>query len=84
MRTIGFRIRSARTLKGFTQEKLAVSVGITREWLGKIEKGQSTTLDIVLTIAHSLGIVPEAFFLNLDMDSPEDFTTALKFMSQFI
>ncbi len=84
MRTIGHRIRAARTLKGFTQERLALAAGITREWLGKIEKGQSTTLDIVLSITLCLGIAPEAFFRNLDLDNSEDFTAALKFMSQYL
>lgn len=35
---LGLRIKSLRTEKGLTQEKLAESLGISVEYVGKIER----------------------------------------------
>lgn len=49
---LGLRIKSLRTEKGLTQEKLAESLGISVEYVGKIERGKRTpSLDLVIAMA---------------------------------
>ena len=56
---IGLKIAYYRKLRGYTQEYLAVKVGITRTYLGQIErgnKGKSYSLETLLLIADALNI----------------------------
>lgn len=49
---LGLRIKSLRTEKGLTQEKLAESLGISVEYVGKIERGKRTpSLDLVIAMS---------------------------------
>lgn len=84
IQVIGHRIRAARTLKGWSQQQLAARAGITREWLGKIEKGHPTTLDILLSLSLCLEVKPRAFFSELEATSPGDLEGAIRFMSRFL
>ena len=59
-RTIGARLKVARTAKGLTQEKLAESIGKTEETVSNIERGKSlpsieTMLDICMALGLELG-----------------------------
>ena len=50
---LGLRIKSLRTKKGLTQEKLAESLGISVEYVGKIERGKRTpSLDLVIAMSN--------------------------------
>ena len=56
---IGLKIAYYRKLRGYTQEYLAGKVGITRTYLGQIErgnKGKSYSLETLLLIADALNI----------------------------
>lgn len=54
---LGHRIRALRTAKGFTQEQIAESMGISRQKYARIENGvNSITLDILLKVANILDI----------------------------
>ncbi len=49
---LGLRIKSLRTEKGLTQEKLAESLGISVEYVGKIERGKRTpSLELVIAMS---------------------------------
>ena len=49
---LGLRIKSLRTEKGLTQEKLAEALGISLEHIGKIERGKRTpSLDLVIAMS---------------------------------
>ena len=49
---LGLRIKRLRTEKGLTQEKLAESLGISVEYVGKIERGKRTpSLDLVIAMS---------------------------------
>lgn len=56
---IGLKIAYYRKMRGYTQEYLAGRVGISREYLGQIErgnKGKSYSLETLLLIADALDI----------------------------
>ena len=49
---LGLRIKMLRTEKGLTQEKLAESLGISVEYVGKIEREKRTpSLDLVIAMS---------------------------------
>ena len=49
---LGLRIKRLRMAKGLTQEKLAEALGISVEYVGKIERGKRTpSLDLVIAMA---------------------------------
>ena len=49
---LGMRIKRLRVAKGLTQEKLAEALGISAEYVGKIERGKRTpSLDLVIAMA---------------------------------
>lgn len=49
---LGLRIKSLRTEKGLTQEKLAEALGVSLEHIGKIERGKRTpSLDLVIAMS---------------------------------
>lgn len=67
IKNIGQQLRSARQKKGFTQKKFASRVGITQQWLSKIEKGQENiTLLTLIRLCRALGI-KEHNFLKIFM-----------------
>ena len=49
---LGMRVKKLRAAKGLTQEKLAEALGISVEYVGKIERGKRTpSLDLVIAMA---------------------------------
>lgn len=58
--TIAQRIRAFRKLKGYTQNELAESLGVSIAILGAIERGtRKPDSKIILNISNVLGIAPE-------------------------
>ena len=54
---LGRRIRSLRTAKGWTQEKLGAESGMSYKFLGEIERGQQNpSFDTLVKIASALQI----------------------------
>ncbi len=52
-----------RTKKNITQEELATSVGVTRQTIIAIEKGNYTpSVDLALRIARYFGVMVEQLF----------------------
>jgi len=60
------RLRELRARRGLTQEQLAAAVGVTRQTIIAIEKGNySPSVALALSLARELGVpVEEAFWLE--------------------
>ena len=60
------RVRDLRTQKGWTQEQLAETTGVTRVCIVAVEGGkQNVSMDILIRISNALGVVPE-MLLSVD------------------
>lgn len=56
---VGRRIRDARTRHGLSQEQLAHAADVARHTVYRTELGtHSPTLDVLLRLAHALGVPP--------------------------
>lgn len=56
---IGDAVRNARTLKGMSQEMLALEAGLDRSYVGGIERGEhNVTVSNLHRIAHAVGVQP--------------------------
>jgi len=59
----GANVRHHRRAKGWTLEQLAEHVGVSRETIGKIERGKAAPLfETAEKIAEALGLQPLALF----------------------
>ncbi|MGN9135192.1 helix-turn-helix domain-containing protein [Clostridium sp. HCP1S3_B4] len=64
---VGKRIKYLRELNNLSQEEFAMKSGITRAYLGQIERGEKNpTITIVSKICNALGITLEDFFSSDD------------------
>ncbi len=60
---VGRRLRGQRMLKGFSQEKLADTLGITFQQVQKYENGTNRlSASRLFLISQALGVVPNYFF----------------------
>lgn len=56
----GEKIRSVRTAKGISQDKLAVKTQIDRSYIGRIDRGEvNITMDKLYILAAALECEPE-------------------------
>lgn len=54
---IGGKVRAARRANGISVEKLALMVGVNRNYLRDIEYGRANpTIDVIFKIAQGLGV----------------------------
>ena len=54
---LGTAVRAARLDRGISQAQLAAMVGMTRTWLGALERGTANpSWDVVLRVAHLLDL----------------------------
>lgn len=54
---VGRNVRALRVLRGFSQERLAESVGNTYKHIGQVERGEvNVTLDVLTGIAAGLSV----------------------------
>ena len=68
---IGSRIQEIRTKKGITQDQLSEKIGISPKYLSSIERGkENPTLKTILSLAHSLSVKPDGFFIHLEIEDP--------------
>jgi transcriptional regulator with XRE-family HTH domain len=56
---IGRKIGRIRELKGVKQEALAIDLGISQQSVSKIEQSENVENEILVKIAHALGVTPE-------------------------
>ncbi|NOX25065.1 MAG: helix-turn-helix transcriptional regulator [Deltaproteobacteria bacterium] len=60
---LGNRIRSLRTVKGWTQQELGAEADINYKFLGEIERGQQNpSFNVLLKISEALGVELTEFF----------------------
>ena len=65
MLDIGDRVRKIREGKGVTQKVLAQSVGLSREFINRVESGQhSPNVEAVRKICDFLGVTLSEFFAD--------------------
>lgn len=68
-KTIGQRIRSYRTEKGLSQEKLAELAGCHPTYIGQVERGEkNATLESIEKIACALGVPLSRLFEKIGED----------------
>lgn len=62
----GEKIRSVRTAKGISQDKLAVKSQIDRSYIGRIDRGEvNITIDKLYLLAAALECEPEDLLPNM-------------------
>lgn len=70
VRDLGALVRSARLRKGLTQADLAASVGVSRDWIVRLEKGHPRLeAQLVLDVLAAVG-------LAVDVTMPDDDPTS--------
>ena len=64
-RNLGLNIAYYRKLRGFSQEKLAEQVNISRTHMSRIETADcAVSLDVVFNLADALAVEPYKLFQN--------------------
>jgi len=64
---LGLRIRKLRIKKGYTQESFADALGLHRNFMGSVERGeQNLTLKSLRHIAQGLGTTMSKLLSGLD------------------
>lgn len=54
---MAWNLRSLRTDRGLSQERLAADAGVDRAWVSELERGQgNTSIDLLDRIAAALGV----------------------------
>ena len=77
-KAMGHRIRSYRTQKGWSQEKLAELSGCHPTYIGQIERGEkNATIESVEKIASALDLPLEILFEKLGKDPSRAETNAI-------
>jgi transcriptional regulator with XRE-family HTH domain len=70
-RYLAQNLRIARTLGGWSQEKLALRCGLKRTYIGTLERAEvNPGIDNVDRIAAGLGVPPHVLLLPPDMAQP--------------
>jgi transcriptional regulator with XRE-family HTH domain len=68
---VGGRLRLYRQLRNWTQESLSEVIGVTKQHLGQIERGQcNPSLDFLFKAAAALNTQVANFFLGNSHDPP--------------
>ncbi len=54
---LAWNLRTLRTGRGLSQERLAVDAGVDRAWVSEVERGQgNTSVDLLDRLADALGV----------------------------
>jgi transcriptional regulator with XRE-family HTH domain len=82
--TFGDRVRERRIREGLSQEELADKVGISRNYLSQIERGQATNLSwqLMERLASTLGMKVEVELESGTAISPENLPPGLAEFAQ--
>ena len=74
---VGIRLRLYRHLRGLTQESLSEAIGVSKQHLGQIERGEcKPSLDFLTKAASALNTPVANFFLGHGQDPSENVTAA--------
>lgn len=80
----GRRIKKARTRKKMTQEELAGIIGVTRQYVSSIERGNGAPdVSILYSICHALGVSADELIggIKLSNHVPSDFNALCRELS---
>jgi transcriptional regulator with XRE-family HTH domain len=67
------RLQEIREAAGFTKYGLARESGVSREYIGKIERGKANpTLPVTAQLSHGLGMTLTQFSEQLEDDDEEE------------
>lgn len=70
---IGQRIRSIRTKRGLSQEKLAETAGLHPTYIGQLERGEkNATLESIEKVADALDVSLSSLFENISAKKDRD------------
>ena len=69
LKKIGARMKDCRVSRGLKQQELAAESGVGVSTIAKIEKGQSVTLSLFVSVMRTLGLL-ENFELLLPEQKP--------------
>ncbi len=62
LQTIGYKVKTARELKGLSQFQLGIEADIPKNQIGRIERGEiNTSIYTLKRIADALGVEIEIF-----------------------
>lgn len=75
LKTLGNRIKDYRISMNMKQSELARLSGVGLTTIGKIEKGQSVSLALLITVLRTLGLLE-----NLDLIVPETRITPMQLL----
>ena len=65
----GKRLKELRNIKGMTQEELAEKVNITREHLGRLERGKyGCSIDLLIELSYTLNASTDYLLLGRNPD----------------
>lgn len=64
---VGARISEIRRGKGWAQEQLAVRLGVTAQWISRLERGvENSTLETLAAVAKALNVKVVELFGELE------------------
>ncbi len=71
---IGVTVRRLRMEREFTLQALADESGVSKSYLGDIEKGRKNpTTDVIESIAEALGVAPRRLLYHAALDDEDPF-----------
>lgn len=79
----GKRLKELRNIKGMTLEELAEKVNITREHLGRLERGKyGCSIDLLIELSYTLNASTDYLLLGRNPDRDQDRKQLLQVISQ--
>ena len=77
------RLKELRNIKGMTQEELAEKLNISREHLGRIERGKyGCSIDLLIELSCALNASTDYLLLGRNPDRDQDRRQLLQVISQ--
>ena len=69
---LAWNLRSLRTARGLSQERLAVDAGVARSWVSQLERQKgNTSLDLLDRLAGALQVPVAALLAEPEPGAPE-------------
>ena len=79
----GKRLKELRNIKGMTQEELAEKLNISREHLGRIERGKyGCSIDLLIELSFTLNASTDYLLLGCRPERAQDRRQLLQVISQ--
>nr|WP_316629494.1 helix-turn-helix transcriptional regulator [uncultured Brevundimonas sp.] len=69
---LAWNVRTLRTAKGLSQERLAVDASVDRTWVSQLERGNgNTSIDVLDRLATALDVPLAALLVEPDPEAPK-------------